>query len=369
MKILLWSEFYPPYPGGIQKATHTLAVGMAARGHQVTVVTSHYDRPLPDVEQAGNISIHRFPFHDALANGDLKSTAKSLAGVAALKRALRPDLVHLQLQAPSSFFHAQTMAAWHSPTLVTIHGEFKDCRAGENTLLGTILESAGWVTAVSHAMLDDLHQVSPNTIPKSSRVYNGGEIIGKAQRTSISEEKIILAGGRLVRDKGMDLLIEAFHQVWVQVPMARLVVTGDGPERASLEQQAARLSIADRVTFAGWISEYAQRRQMEQATLMVVPSRWREGFGLYAMEAALLGLPVIATRVGALPELLENGRTGLLVPPEDSGALRDAILHLLHSPDLRSQIGNAARMDAEARFPSSAMLEQYEALYRQLVLP
>jgi glycogen(starch) synthase len=369
MKICLWSEFYPPYWGGIEKATQRLAIGMADRGHQVAVITSHYDQPLPDVEQAGNISIYRFPFHAALTTGDLRNTVKSLSGVTALKRKLRPDLMHLQLQAPSSFFHVQTMAAWRAPTLITIHGEFKDCRAGEDTLLGAIFESASWVTAVSHAMLDDLRKVSPKTIPKSSCIYNGGEIVDKAQRTSISEEKIFLAGGRLVYDKGIDQLITAFHQVLVQVPMARLVITGDGPERASLERQAATLGIAQRITFAGWISEHALRQQMERATLMVIPSRWREGFGLYAMEAALLGLPVIATSVGALPELVENGRTGLLVPPEDSVALRDAMLHLLHFPDLRFQIGDAARINAEARFPSSAMLGQYEALYQQLVLP
>jgi glycogen synthase len=369
MKIILWSEFYPPYFGGIERFTEALAAGLAARGHEITVITSHYDQPLPSVERSGGVSIHRFPFHSALQNNDLRATAKIISEVADLKRKLRPDLVHLQLQAPSAFFHAQTSAAWRCPNLVTVHGEFKECRAAANTLLGVLFDRAAWVTAVSHAMLDDVRKVAPVTIPKSSCIYNGGEIVREVRRAPASDEIVVLGGGRLVRDKGFDLLLTAFHQVWLNAPKARLVITGDGPERANLELDAQRLGIAHRVTFAGWVPQENLDRQMALATMMIVPSRWREGFGLYAMEAALLGLPVIASRIGALPELIESGITGILVPPEDAAALRDAMLLLIQKPELRLRIGEAARKSAEERFASGAILDQYEALYRQLVLP
>jgi glycosyltransferase involved in cell wall biosynthesis len=369
MKIMLWSEFYPPYFGGIERFTEMLAAGLAGRGHEISVITSHYDQPLPSAERSGDISIHRFPFHSALQNSDLRATAKIISEVADLKRKLRPDLVHLQLQAPSAFFHAQTSAACRCPTLVTVHGEFKECRAAANTLLGVIFDRAAWVTAVSLAMLDDVRKVAPVTIPKSSCIYNGGEIVGEIRPASTSDEVVVLAGGRLVRDKGFDLLITAFHQVSLDAPTARLVITGDGPERANLERDAQRLGIAHLVTFTGWLPRENLDRLMALAAIVVVPSRWREGFGLYAMEAALRGLPVIATRVGALPELIESGITGILVPPEDPAALRDAILHLIRRPELRLQIGEAARKSAEVRFAADTVLDQYEALYHRLVLP
>lgn len=369
MKVLLWSEFYPPYFGGNEKFAQALAAGLAGRGHEITVITSHYDRPLPDIERNGEISIHRFPFQSALKNNDLRTTARIISEVADLKRNLRPDLVHLQLQAPSAFFHAQTSGASRYPTLLTVHSEFKECRAEANTLLGAIFDRAAWVTAVSHAMLDDVRKIAPVTIPKSSCIYNGGEIASNGRLTPTSDEIIVLGAGRLVRDKGFDLLVTAFHQLSLRAPAARLVIAGDGPERADLERDARRLGIAQRVTFAGWISQEALSRQMALATIMVVPSRWREGFGLCALEAALHGLPVIAASVGALPELIESGITGLLVPPEDPAALRDAMLHLIRKPELRLRIGEAARKSAERRFAADAILDQYEALYCRLVLP
>lgn len=369
LNILLWSEFYPPYRGGIENWTARLALAMADRGHRIAVVTSHYDLPLADVELADGIAIHRFQFHAALADSDLRTIAKILSGVAKLKRTLCPDLVHLQLQAPSAFFHMQTTAAWNCPTLSTVHGEFKDCRAGADTLLGTVFDRSAWVAAVSHAVLDDLRHVAPGTIPKSSCIYNGAELLPAAPQPSQNGGITILCGGRLVKEKGLDLLLSAFQQVAESTPAAKLVISGDGPERASLELQAEALGISRLVRFLGWIPEESLRRQMELATMVVLPSRWREGFGLYALEAMLAGTPVIAARVGALPEVIQDGVTGLIVPREDSAALRDAILKLVHNPALRMQFGAAAKQDAEARFSLDSMIDCYEALYRRLLGP
>jgi len=368
MKILFWSDFYPPYRGGLEKMVQTLACGFAARGCEVTVITSHLHQPLPDVERVDGVTIHRFPFHAALMANDLGGIAAILSKVAALKRSLRPDIVHLQLQAASSFFHVRTTSAWDCPTVITVHGEFGSCRAGEATLLGALFDSAAWVSAVSQAMLDDLRNIAPLTALKSSLIYNSVEPIQQPEQLPSTGQPAIFACGRHVHDKGFDLLIAAFHQLQRDMPDARLLIAGDGIERGSLERDVEKLGIAKAVKFLGWVSDEELRREMAAAAIMVVPSRWREGFGLVALEGALLGLPLVATRVGGLSEVIEDGRTGILVSPEDPAVLSDAMLQLLRSPQRRRELGEAARSSAESRFNMTSMLDQYENMYSRVLL-
>jgi glycogen(starch) synthase len=146
-----------------------------------------------------------------------------------------------------------------------------------------------------------------------------------------------------------------------------LTLAGDGPSRSDLEQQAARLGIADIVRFTGWIDSEKIPALVNEASLVVVPSRWQEPFGLVALQAALMERPAVVTKVGGLPEVVIHNETGLLVTPEDSSALADAIASLLQEPKLAVQMGRTGKRRALAYFGWERYVDAYEELYLRLV--
>ena len=141
-----------------------------------------------------------------------------------------------------------------------------------------------------------------------------------------------------------------------------LLVAGAGPLREDLEAEAARLGLADRVRFLGVRRDRATL--YAAMDLFVLPSRW-EGLSLALVEAMGAGRAVVATDVGGNPEVVQHGRTGLLVPPGDAGALADAIGKVARDRELRASLGDAAAADARSRFSIEQHVAQLSALYRR----
>lgn len=175
------------------------------------------------------------------------------------------------------------------------------------------------------------------------------------------DDLVVAALGRLRPEKGYDTALRAMVEVTKAEPRARLVIIGDGPERARLERLARRLGLGDRAAFAGQRDDVP--RLLVAADCMVVPSRF-EGFGLAAAEGMAAGLPVIASNVYALPELIEDGESGLLCPPDDPAALARAVLRVLRDRELARRLGDRARQRVRARFSLDAMLRAYETFYQ-----
>ncbi|MBN1417880.1 MAG: GNAT family N-acetyltransferase [Planctomycetes bacterium] len=161
---------------------------------------------------------------------------------------------------------------------------------------------------------------------------------------------------RLSFEKGLEDLLDAVTAL--RTP-ARLLVVGDGPLRGDLQARARALGIADRVLFAG--HQEPPNDWLAAMDVFVLASRY-EGFGMAALEAMAAGCPVMVTRAGGLPELVEDGRSGLLVPPRDARALAEALERLLADDDLRRRIGAAAR-DAARERTEARMVEAYFRLY------
>jgi N-acetyl-alpha-D-glucosaminyl L-malate synthase BshA len=140
---------------------------------------------------------------------------------------------------------------------------------------------------------------------------------------------------------------------------AALVLVGDGPERPAVEGLAAELGIADRVRWLGPLAHFAEL--LARADLFLLPSE-SESFGLAALEALACGVPVLASAVGGVPEVVRHGTTGWLVPPSDPAALADAALELLDDEPRRSAMAEAARADVLARFSPDPAIDLYERL-------
>jgi glycogen(starch) synthase len=176
---------------------------------------------------------------------------------------------------------------------------------------------------------------------------------------------VLLGVGRLVPDKGFDVLVQAFSRLRESFPALRLRLAGDGPERPRLERIARETGVADAVDFLGWVPFGAVPAVMAEATMLVVPSRI-EPLGMVAVQAAQMARPVVATRVGGLPEAVVDGETGLLVPPEDETALAAAIARLLRDPSLARRLGEQARPSVQARLAWDQHVAAYDNLYRRI---
>ena len=164
--------------------------------------------------------------------------------------------------------------------------------------------------------------------------------------------------GRLDPIKDHSTLFWAFETVRTVLPEAQLLVVGDGPERKRLENQAG-----DGVIFLGNRSDVPEI--LRALDLFVLPSL-NEGISNTILEAMATGTPVVATRVGGNPEIVEDERTGILVKPGDSQSMAEAIVRYLQYPDLRTRHGEAARQTVINRFSIEAMVRSYEAVYRRL---
>jgi glycosyltransferase involved in cell wall biosynthesis len=176
---------------------------------------------------------------------------------------------------------------------------------------------------------------------------------------------VILSVARLVPDKDHDTLIAAFSQVSAAFPQAELWLLGDGPRLAAIEALAARTLPPGRVRF--WPGQPDIRPFLHQACLLVLSSRY-EALPNVVLEAMAAGLPVAATRVGGLPELVVPGRTGWLVPPGDAPALAAAMSQALGDAEAREALGRTGREIAVADFSLEAMTRRYETVLSSLLM-
>lgn len=161
---------------------------------------------------------------------------------------------------------------------------------------------------------------------------------------------------------GADVLLDALALMDPTVPI-RTTIAGTGPLGAELRQRAARLGVAGRVEFVGMVDHERVPALLRRHDIFVMPSRWEE-FGVAAAEAASCGLPVIATRVGGIPEIVQDGITGLLVPPDDPHALAAAISRLAGDPQLRRQLGMAGRERIQKLYEWNECVARMECVYR-----
>jgi glycosyltransferase involved in cell wall biosynthesis len=173
-----------------------------------------------------------------------------------------------------------------------------------------------------------------------------------------------LAVGRLEEQKGFDLALEAMALVVAQVPGAHLAIAGEGSKRLELTAAIERLGLSDAVQLLGRREDVSEL--MREADVFVHTARW-EGFGLVLLEAMRAALPIVATRVGAIPEVVDDGVTGTLVPPDDPRALAAALVELAQRPSLRQERGRAGFARLRSQFSPDAMARDVAAVYDSLV--
>jgi len=195
---------------------------------------------------------------------------------------------------------------------------------------------------------------------KIAVVPNGLDFSRFQRRRPRTPLRTIVTVANLRAEKGHDVLIDAAADVLRQVPDARFECVGAGPERDRLIAYAQERGVAHAITFVGHCEDVAAK--LADGDIFVLPSR-SEAFPNAVLEAMGAGLPVIASAVGGIVELIDSGRTGLLVPAGDAPALADHIVHLISNPELAFGLGEAARAEAIARYSFDRMVSAFENLY------
>jgi glycosyltransferase involved in cell wall biosynthesis len=187
------------------------------------------------------------------------------------------------------------------------------------------------------------------------------------QRPPLSGPPTAVFAGRIVTQKGVDVLVRAFADVVKPVPDAKLIIIGDGPERSAIDQLIHRFQLNAAVSSTGFVPKEKVETFCRQAWVQVIPSMYAESFGLVAAEAMMRGTAVVASDCGGLSDLVDHGRTGWLVPPGQPKPLADALVKLLNDRDLAETAGQNGRDFALQHFREEQYADQMLHTYQDVI--
>ena len=334
--------------GGSERHLLTLLPALAERGVEVRFLglDDSARAPEPFYEQL------TVPFERLPAPRDVDPAL----AVRVARAARQADLVHTHL------VHADVYGALGARRLVSTKHNDDPFRTGPFRFVErAVTLRAGRVVAITHALAGFLVDRVGLPPEKVTTIHYGLDDLpqawGENGPSPVSDDaRVVLAVCRLEPQKGVDVAIRALPRVRERHPRAELVVLGEGPERPALERLARDLDLP--VHLLGRVPDVAA--WLRRADLLVHPVRW-EGFGLALLEAMLASLPIVATNVSSIPEIVVDGETGRLVPPDDAAALAEAVAAVLDDPQ---GYGEAGREQARAAFSIARMADRTLEVYR-----
>jgi glycosyltransferase involved in cell wall biosynthesis len=385
MRILVAAHNYPRFPGDPAGTyVRQLALGYRGRDHQVAVVVPHA-RETPEHESENGVEVERFRYAPtALEQVGYRGEARLgrlLLGptivvlpsyLLAFRRAIRrslsrfqPDIIHAHWWLPAGWLSANA----GPPLVVTSHGS--DVRLLERSGLlvraarRVAARAARW-TAVSRFLAADLerrlslpdHTVEVTPMPVDVALFEQGRTVAKAAPPRV------LYAGNLLPSKGVDVLIAAVALLRDRDIDCQLRILGQGPARDQLVAELRSLRLGDRVTVAPFVPQSDMPREYGAATVTVLPTRGHaEGLGLGLVEALLAGSAVIGTPAGGIPEVVEDGVTGLLTPDGDASALADRLARLLQDEPLRRRLTAQGSERVRGIYSLEASVDRFLTLF------
>ena len=366
--------------GGSGVVATELGRVLAQRGHEVHLIS--HDPPFRWREGEPRFSFERVtvpPYPLFQEPQYLLALVNTIVRVA---RARRLDIVHAHYAVPhatAAYLADQMLTAAPGGaiprTITTLHGTDITLVGSDpsySSVVAFSIEQSHGVTAVSESLARDTTRtlgitrdirVIPNFLDVARYQRRPDPALRARVRGAHPDAAILLHTSNFRPVKRLDAVVDVFRSVRAQMP-ATLVLVGDGPERARIERLVADLDLRRDVQLVGeqpdalpWLSV---------ADLFLLPSA-QESFGLSALEAMACEVPVIASRVGGLPEVVTDGVTGYLRAPEDTEGMAAAALTLLRDPGRREAMGRAAAADARARFQQDTVVPLYEQFYEEVI--
>lgn len=365
---------YPTYGGSGIVATE-LGMELALRGHEVHFIT--HANPIrldPDTPRVHyhEVEVSTYPLFQYPPYG--LALASRMAEVASCYRL---DLLHVHYAIPHSIaaLLAQQMLAPRRrlPFITTLHGTDITLVGADHSYLPITrfaIEASDGVTAISEYLRQTTAtefevrrpiEVIPNFV--NCDRYHRQVIPELRARYAPEAEPLLVHLSNFRPVKRVLDVVEIFARVAARRP-ARLLMIGDGPDRGQAERRARCLGVGERVSFVG--KQDAIHELLSISDLMLLPSAM-ESFGLAALEGMAHEVPAVASLVGGVPEVVEDGVTGRLLPAGDIEGMAEAAIALLAEPERLRAMGRAARRLAEARFCASRIIPQYEDLYARVV--
>jgi teichuronic acid biosynthesis glycosyltransferase TuaC len=279
------------------------------------------------------------------------------------------DVIHAHAALPCGHAAAIVGHRLSIPFVVSVHGldAFFTRQAGALTgnwcgpVAGKVYRSASAVICISERVRE---QVISKTHTNVTVIYNGVDTDKFFPEIDPSPQLKVLSVGNLIAIKGHALLLRAFSRVLTDVPDCSLELIGDGPEREKLGDLAAKLGIATRVHFYGRRDRDYVAEAMRQCAVFVLPSSY-EGLGCVYLEAMACAKPAIGCRGQGVEEVIEHGKSGMLVNPEDEPELTHAMLTILRDKELRQRMGTNARAVILDRLTLSHQAQQLAEIYRR----
>ena len=396
LRIICPTYWYPQHATDTQATyVHDINRHLARRGHRVTVVTPG-NSSMPARESFDDVDVVRFPMELPvdLTYGRVAQTRVNLMGkvarvavmahyleaqfraTVAAARERGADVIHAHWAIPTGPAAVSAARRLGLPSVITMHGGdvYVNPEQGYDfptrwyvrPALRWTLRKAGALTAITEDCRQ--HALRAGAPSRSIHlVFNGTDLrrFSPAPAGTVDPRfgpTMIFACRQLFPRKGIRFLVEAAAQLKPRFPDLKVVVAGDGFERPELIALAERLGIARDVTFLGWVPNSELPQYYRAAALSVIPSL-EEGFGIPAAEAMGCETAVVASDAGGLPEVVEQGVTGLIVPRGDANALAGAIGELLADPARRRRMGQAGRERALRLFDWDRSAEQFEQIY------
>ena len=352
--------------GGLERMVLSLAAWQAARGAAVRIICLFHEGAWAGEARARGL--------DVVGIG--KQRGLDLHALRRLRIALRPwrpDVLHTHNAVAHYYTAAASLGLDRARMVNTRHG-MGEAGGGRrlDALYRLSMRRADVAVAVCQAACRRFVATGAFAPAKAAVVRNAADIARAPVRNAAARERLLMslgrpshamvvgAVGRLSAIKNHALLLRAARLVRQRGQAIELVIVGDGPERASLQSMATALQIGDCVHLVGWRDDVASL--LAGFDVLAMPSR-SEGYSLAMVEAAAAALPLVATAVGGNPEIVQQGKTGLLVPDDDAPALADALARLASDVGLRERLGDAARQWALAHAGLDAMGHAYAALY------
>lgn len=362
--------------GGTERVVWELATRLPRERWQVAVWLA----PDPGVDElAAALAAERIPV-ERIAEVDSRWDWSGMLATWRRLREVRPRILHVHHVWPAADRYLSPLAgaAGVPGLVVTEHILGHAHSAAQRVLKRAELGRADAITTVCGAVADSLvrdygvTRGEVRVIPNGTALPDAATLAEEAREARVlrahfgasANRPLWVCAARLEKQKGLDVLLEAAALLRGRGLGFVIALAGDGAERAALETQAARLGLAGAVHVLGRVEEVGALYAAADA--VVLPSRW-EGLPLSLLEALARGRPVVATRVGGIPEVIEDGLTGLLAAPEDPASLADALATLHRRPDLAQRLGAAGAEVVAERFTWERMVADFEAVYDEVL--
>lgn len=362
MNILLLDSIEPQTYGGMEEWIRLVALGLSARGHNVTVAGRPDSEFLRRVDSSGGVATLPLDI-----SGDFNP-----ATIARLKSYLSEHEIDLltvnfnkdiRLGGIAARLDRRARVIWSVGLDITkdslIHKlltpRLVDSVIVPSTSLKNQITRRGYIDP-------DIVRVIPIGIPDKPLAMSREEAHTALRRkyNLPADSLIAVTSGRFVEQKGHRYLIDAAAEIVRQVPSTYFLLLGDGPLRETLQQHIAASGLTDHFIFAGMLRDF--NLELAGSDLLIHPSI-EEPFGIVLLEAMRASLPVVASDIGGIPEVVSAGETALLVPPRNPQALADSTLRVLRDPVLGASLGRAAHARFEHLFTADRMIDQVEQYF------